>query len=219
MFFAVPRVWEKFAEALQAVGKKTTGLKKTISTWAKGQGRQIHAASQYKSKKSHPWMGFLAKKILTKVKAAIGLDCARLCISGAAPISKQTLDYFGTLNIHIVEVYGMSENTGPQTCGMNKKFIAGTCGPVIPGAEIKIDLAKGDKPGNGEVCFRGRHVMMGYMHNQAKTNETIDEDGWLRSGDVGMIDPDTDMLAITGRIQGAHHHRGRREHRARSRRG
>ena len=201
VFFAVPRVWEKFAEALQAIGKKTTGLKKTLSTWAKGQGRQIHAASQYKSKKSHPWMGFIAKKLLSKIKAAIGLDCARLCISGAAPISKVTLDYFGSLNIHIVEVYGMSENTGPQTCGMNKKFIAGTCGPVIPGAEIKIDLDKGDKPGNGEVCFRGRHVMMGYMHNQAKTNETIDEDGWLRSGDVGMIDPDTDMLSITGRIK------------------
>merc|ERR1711966_145060 len=173
VFFAVPRVWEKFAEALQAVGKKTTGVKKMISTWAKGQGKMIHAASQYKSKKSHPMMGFLAKKILTKVKAAIGLDCARLCISGAAPISKQTLDYFGTLTINIVEVYGMSENTGPQTCGKNKKFIAGTCGPVIPGAEIKIDLDKGDKPGNGEVCFRGRHVMMGYMHNQAKTGETI----------------------------------------------
>ena len=202
VFFAVPRVWEKFAEALQAIGKKTTGLKKTLSTWAKGQGRQIHAASQYKSKTSHPWMGIVAKKlVLTKIKAAIGLNCARLCISGAAPISKVTLDYFGSLNIHIVEVYGMSENTGPQTCGMNKKFIAGTCGPVIPGAEIKIDLDKGDKPGNGEVCFRGRHVMMGYMHNQAKTNETIDEDGWLRSGDVGMIDPDTDMLSITGRIK------------------
>ena len=201
VFFAVPRVWEKFAEALQAVGKKTTGPRKMISTWAKGQGKMIHAASQYKSKKSHPMMGFLAKKILTKVKAAIGLDCARLCISGAAPISKQTLDYFGTLTINIVEVYGMSENTGPQTCGKNKKFIAGTCGPVIPGAEIKIDLDKGDKPGNGEVCFRGRHVMMGYMHNQAKTDETIDEDGWLRSGDVGKVDADTDMLAITGRIK------------------
>jgi long-chain-fatty-acid--CoA ligase ACSBG len=62
-------------------------------------------------------------------------------------------------------------------------------------------LDKGDKPGNGEVCFRGRHVMMGYMHNQAKTDETIDEDGWLRSGDVGKVDADTDMLAITGRIK------------------
>ena len=201
VFFAVPRVWEKFAEAMQAAGKKTKWPVSSIKEWAKGLGRQMHAAAQVGSKRSNPFFAGIARKLLSKAKAAIGLQECRVFLSGAAPITKDTLNYFGSLTINIVEVYGMSENTGPQTCGMNKKFIAGTCGPVIPGAEIKIDLDKGDKPGNGEVCFRGRHVMMGYMHNQAKTNETIDEDGWLRSGDVGMIDPDTDMLSITGRIK------------------
>ena len=46
VFFAVPRVWEKFAEAMQALGKKSTGVKKMIATWGKGLGKQIHKASQ-----------------------------------------------------------------------------------------------------------------------------------------------------------------------------
>jgi len=203
VFFGVPRVWEKFADAMQAKGKTITGIKKSISTWGKGLGRQIHEASQVGSKRSHPMFGFLAKKLVfSKAKAAVGLECTRLCISGAAPITVDTLNYFGSIGIHIVEVYGMSENAGPQTCGQNAYFRAGTCGRVIPGVEIKIDHEPSrDKPGEGEVCFRGRHIMMGYMHSPEKTAETIDADGWLHSGDVGKVDPTTKLLGITGRIK------------------
>eukprot|EP00227_Mantoniella_beaufortii_P011486 CAMPEP_0197602944 /NCGR_PEP_ID=MMETSP1326-20131121/38221_1 /TAXON_ID=1155430 /ORGANISM="Genus nov. species nov., Strain RCC2288" /LENGTH=658 /DNA_ID=CAMNT_0043170385 /DNA_START=73 /DNA_END=2049 /DNA_ORIENTATION=- len=203
VFFAVPRVWEKFAEALQAVGKKSTGVKKMIATWGKGLGKQIHKASQVGATTTHPIMGFLAKKLVfAKVKGAIGLDETRLCITGAAPITLDTLNYFGSIGIHIVEVYGMSENSGPQNSGQNGYFQAGSCGRQMPGVETKIDhLASRDKPGEGEVCFRGRHVMMGYMNSPEKTAESIDEDGWLHSGDVGRIDDVTKMLRITGRIK------------------
>ena len=70
--------------------------------------------------------------------------------------------------------------------------------PLHPGCEVKIDHVAGrDKPNEGEVCFRGRHVMMGYMNNPEKTAETIDADGYLHSGDVGCVDPATNMLRIT----------------------
>ena len=202
VFFAVPRVWEKFAEAMQEVGKKTTGMKAVIKEWAKGLGRQMHAAAQVGSKRSNPVFGFLARALLKKAKAALGLQECRVFLSGAAPITLDTLNYFGSLTINIVEVYGMSENTGPQTCGKPSWFKAGTCGTTLPGVEIKIDHdPTRDKPGEGEVCFRGRHVMMGYMHNAEKTAETIDADGWLHSGDVGRVDPKTELLGITGRIK------------------
>ena len=202
VFFAVPRVWEKFAEAMQAVGKTTTGLKKRIATFAKAQGEQIHAASQVGSKRSKPFFAFIAKKLHTKIKSAIGLDQARMCLSGAAPITHDTLNYFGKIGIHVLEVYGMSENTGPQSCGQNAYFKVGTCGRMLPGVEVKIDHDPSrDKPGEGEVCFRGRHVMMGYMHSPEKTAETIDAEGWLHSGDVGKVDPVTNLLGITGRIK------------------
>ena len=202
VFFAVPRVWEKFAEAMQAAGKKTKWPVSSIKEWAKGLGRQMHAAAQVGSKRSNPFFAGIARKLLSKAKAAIGLQECRVFLSGAAPITKDTLNYFGSLTINIVEVYGMSENTGPQTCGQPEYFQAGTCGRTLPGVEIKIDHDPSrDKPGEGEVCFRGRHVMMGYMHSPEKTAEAIDADEWLHSGDVGKVDPITGLLSITGRIK------------------
>jgi long-chain-fatty-acid--CoA ligase ACSBG len=123
VFFAVPRVWEKFAEAIQAKGREIKGLKKKISAWGKGTLGKAHAAAQVNSKGSAPFFTFLARKLVSaKAKAAIGLEEARLCLSGAAPITKDTLDYFGSLGVHIMEVYGMSENTGPQTCGQARSI-------------------------------------------------------------------------------------------------
>jgi long-chain-fatty-acid--CoA ligase ACSBG len=123
VFFAVPRVWEKFAEAIQAKGREIKGLKKKISAWGKGTLGKAHAAAQVNSKGSAPFFTVLARKLVSaKAKAAIGLEEARLCLSGAAPITKDTLDYFGSLGVHIMEVYGMSENTGPQTCGQARSI-------------------------------------------------------------------------------------------------
>ncbi len=64
----------------------------------------------------------------------------------------------------------------------------------LPGVEIRI------APGTGEVCFRGRHIFMGYLFNEDKTKEAIDADGWLHSGDIGEVD-ERGFLTITGRIK------------------
>lgn len=114
--------------------------------------------------------------------------------TAAAPIAKETLEYFLSLNMPIYEVYGMSECAGPQTVSLPGMHRLGSTGPAIPGAEMKI------APGTGEVCFRGRHVFMGYLRDAAKTAEAIDADGWLHSGDVGEVDA-RGMLTITGRIK------------------
>ena len=64
----------------------------------------------------------------------------------------------------------------------------GATGKVMAGAEIKIDNPGPN--GDGEICFRGRHVFMGYLKEEWKTREVIDEDGWLHSGDIGRLDKD-----------------------------
>jgi long-chain-fatty-acid--CoA ligase ACSBG len=74
----------------------------------------------------------------------------------------------------------------------------GSTGKAMGGVELKIDNP--DEEGNGEICMRGRHVMMGYLFNEEKTKETIDSEGWLHTGDIGRVDDDG-FLYITGRIK------------------
>ena len=70
----------------------------------------------------------------------------------------------------------------------------GSTGKVMAGAEMKIDNP--DENGDGEICFRGRHVFMGYLNEERKTREAIDEDGWLHSGDIGRMDKDGEWVGV-----------------------
>lgn len=74
-----------------------------------------------------------------------------------------------------------------------------SCGKEVTGCRTLIHKPDGD--GNGEICFSGRHIFMGYLNMEEKTKEAIDEDGWLHSGDLGKHDKDG-FLYITGRIKG-----------------
>lgn len=202
MFFGVPRVWEKMMESMKKAGASGGGLSKKIAAWAKAKGLEGHHARQVGGSGMFPAGYGIAKKLVfSKVRAKLGLDRCRTMISGAAPISRETLDFFGSLDVPIMEVYGMSECTGPQTLGAPTGFKTGSCGRVIPGAAIMIQHEEGrDAEGEGEICFRGRHIMMGYMGDPDKTQKAIDRQGWLHSGDVGRMDQDG-FLFITGRIK------------------
>jgi len=229
LFLGVPRVWEKVAEKLKAIGAQTKGLKKSISTWAKGLSLEHQMNCQLGGDGSSPFGHGLASVLLNKIKKALGLDACKFGFTGAAPITKATLEYFGSLGIQINEVYGMSENTGATTWSTNECHVWGSCGYEIPGTEVKIfrvdetdvnkkvecpradDLGKLTEDEKGEVCFRGRHIMLGYMANPAlgeehmatinkKLAEAIDSEGWLHSGDQGAIDK-RGMVKITGRYK------------------
>ncbi len=190
VFLGVPRVWEKIQAKMVAAGAAGSPLMKAIAKWAKSVGLRGGYAIQ--RGEPVPFLYPLAKKIaFDKVRERLGLDRARICVTSAAPIAKDTLEYFLSLNIPILEVYGMSECTGPATYSRPDKFSTGKAGIVIPGGEIKIAE-------DGEVCMRGPHVFAGYYKDPATTKETIDPEGWLHSGDIGTIDKDG-FLQITDR--------------------
>lgn len=110
-------------------------------------------------------------------------------------------EYFASLDLDLLDVYGMSESTGATTIGTPPVHQFGSVGAPIGPDEVKCEHVAGrDKPTEGEICYRGRHIMMGYMKEPKKTDEAIDKDGWLHSGDVGTIDADG-LLHITGRLK------------------
>jgi long-subunit acyl-CoA synthetase (AMP-forming) len=180
-FFAVPRVWEKMQAGIQAVGAKNPPLKKKISAWARALGLAA-GESMEAGRKDRPFLYGLAHRLVfSKVHERLGLDRARVCATSTAPIALDTLRFFLSLGIPIMEVYGMSECTGPATFSTPDRFRLGKVGYAIAGTEIR--LAE-----DGEVMMRGPHVFPGYFKNEEATREALDAEGWLHSGDIGDLD-------------------------------
>jgi len=229
IFLGVPLVWEKLADRIRAVGAASTGLKKTASTWAKGKALEHARNLRLGGSGAVPNNLCLAKRLLGAVKSVMGLDKCKFALTGAAPIRVDTVEYFGSLGININELYGMSETTGAITISTDQAHDWGSCGWQIPGSEVKIfkvdpsdvnkktecppapRLDNGEDEYQGEICFRGRGIMMGYLASAAlgdahlaeiekKTAETIDQEGWLHSGDKGMKSV-SGLVKITGRYK------------------
>uniref|UniRef100_A0A672JJH0 Long-chain-fatty-acid--CoA ligase ACSBG2 n=1 Tax=Salarias fasciatus TaxID=181472 RepID=A0A672JJH0_SALFA len=200
-FMGVPRVWEKMQEKMKSAGAKSSTVRRKVAAWAKDVGLQTNLTkmNQNTAAGRTPLGYHIAKKLVfKKVRKALGLDRCTKCYTGAAPITKETLEFFLSLDIPLFELYGMSESTGPHTISRPSAFKLTSCGKEIPGCKTK--LHNQDEEGNGEICFWGRHVFMGYLNMVERTEESLDAEGWLHSGDLGKHD-ENGFLFITGRIK------------------
>lgn len=196
-FLAVPRIYEKIQEKIVLVSAQSGVLKQLVGSWAMNVTLEHHLA-RMAGRSSNSLQYKLAKKITAKVKQALGFDRVKNFITGAAPLSSDTKKYFMSLDIPIIEAFGMSESTGGHSMSSIEQTTFETIGKSLPGVETKIIKAADD--GSGEVCVKGRHIFMGYISEVEKTAEAIDDDGWLHTGDVGYIDRDG-FIFITGRIK------------------
>jgi long-subunit acyl-CoA synthetase (AMP-forming) len=179
-FLGVPRVWEKMQAKMQAAAAGGTPLRKRIARWARGVGLRGGYADQ--RGESRPMLYGLANALVfSKVRERLGLDRCRFALTGAAPISKDTLEFFLSLGIPLYEVYGMSECTGPATQSLPDAYRTGSVGKVLEGGELRF-------ADDGEILVRGKHVFLGYLKDAAATREAKGEDGWLHTGDVGELD-------------------------------
>nr|XP_057928889.1 long-chain-fatty-acid--CoA ligase ACSBG2 isoform X2 [Doryrhamphus excisus] len=200
-FLGVPRVWEKMQEKMKSVGAKSSAVRRKVAAWAKDVGLQTNLSKMNQSSAAdHTPLSYqIAKKLVfKKVRKALGLDRCHRCYTGAAPITRDTLEFFLSLDIKLYELYGMSESTGPHTVSIPDAFWLTSCGKELPGCKTKLHNA--DKDGIGEICFWGRHIFMGYLNMMDKTEEALDAEGWLHSGDLGKRDQNG-FLFITGRIK------------------
>ena len=139
--------------------------------------------------------GFIRRKILR----GIGLQNARMCFSGAAPLPVPLMEWFKKyLGLEVLQGYGMTENSIYATVNRPGKNRIGSVGQEMPGANMKIDNP--DAKGEGEILFKHPACMPGYYKEPDKTRETFTDDGYLRTGDKGRVDKDG-FLYITGRVK------------------
>jgi long-chain acyl-CoA synthetase len=187
IFFGVPRIWEKFHAGIAAKLKEATGVKAQLVKWARKVGLEAN-----KSPGGNKGLQYqLANKLIySKLKPAIGLGNARVCVSGAAPIAAEVLEFFASLDVVVLEVYGQSEDSGPTSFNTPTRYRFGSVGPALPGVEVKI-------ADDDEIMVKGPNVFMGYYKDPEATASTL-TDGWLHSGDLGAFDSEG-FLSITGR--------------------
>jgi long-subunit acyl-CoA synthetase (AMP-forming) len=190
VFFAVPRVWEKMQAKMVAAGAQNPWLRKKIAAWARGVGLRANLA-RIEGKPLPGGYGLAKKLVFDKVRERLGLDRCRLAVSGAAALARATLDFFLSLDVPIMELYGMTEGLGVATTNTPTAFRPGTTGKGLAGYQLK--LAE-----DGEILMKGPHVFKGYFKDPVMTAEALDADGWLHSGDIGELDADG-FLRITDR--------------------
>jgi long-chain acyl-CoA synthetase len=192
-FGSPPRLYER------AYGKITTnvqdagGIKYKLFKWALRVGYKVSELKQRKEPVSG-WLAFkhkLANKLVfSKIQSALGGNVV-YGISGAAPLNKAIAEFFHACGVLILEGIGMTENTSFSNVNLYDRYKFGSVGPVGPEIEQKIAQ-------DGEVLYRGKNVMKGYYKDPEATAETIDKEGWLYTGDIGIIDEDG-YLYITDR--------------------
>ena len=134
--------------------------------------------------------GIVKRKILR----SLGMDQVQYCASGSAPLSMETLQWFAALGLPIAEGYGMTEVANASHIGRPGDLHFGTVGPPIPGVEQRID------PATDEVQLLSPGTTLGYYQEPQLTQELFTSDGWLRTGDTGVIDAHG-CLRIVGRIK------------------
>lgn len=192
VFLAVPRVWEKFEAALRGKMAEATGIKAKLAQWARDTEL---AAFKEEAASGRPVSSFsrnLANKlVISKIKDALGLDALDVALSGAAPISTSTLEFFASIGIPIHEGYGMTETTAFASVQPYGRPKFGTIGKALPRVEVKIAE-------DGEIMLKGDNMTKGYFRLPEKSAELYDDDGWMHTGDLGTLD-DQGFISITGR--------------------
>jgi long-chain acyl-CoA synthetase len=188
----VPRLLEKVYDKIIAKGRKLTGIKRQLFFWAVNLGLK-YQYDQDGNLLYNVQLKLANKLIFNKWRDAFG-GRMRAIVSGGAALQPRLSSVFNAAGIPVVEGYGMTESSpviAVNTFEKGRRKI-GTVGPPLKNVKVKISE-------KGEILLKGPLVMKGYYRDEVLTSETI-RDGWLHTGDVGIIDSDG-MLKITGRVK------------------
>ncbi|WP_338051053.1 MULTISPECIES: AMP-dependent synthetase/ligase [Ramlibacter] len=180
MFLGVPRIWEKLHSAISIKMQETGACRRWLYQRALAACAPFaHRDAGQRTAAERLVFGFWHALVFRSLQNFIGLRRARVALTGAAPISPLILQYFRTLGVPLVEVYGMTESSG-MVLGQRPDDIRwGTVGQPTLGVEARVS-------GQGELQMRGGVVFAGYYKNPEATAAAI-VDGWLHTGDVVQL--------------------------------
>jgi long-chain acyl-CoA synthetase len=181
-----PRVWEKLQAGIQAAiaadpdAQHRAGVQQALEV-----GRRL---AEFRMRGEEPPAALSAvveraAPVWSAIRARVGLDQCRLGVTGAAPISPAVVEFFRSLDLPLVEGYGMTESTVGATMNPLGAERLGTVGTPNQGLELRV-------ADDGELLMRGGNIMQGYYKDPPGTAAAIDTEGWLHTGDVATIDTD-----------------------------
>ena len=192
LFFAVPRVWEKFRDALlEAPASAPPPVRQLLSRYLELSELRGDRPTGWGTPSQELQHRALDATVGRLLRRRLGLDQARMLVSGAAAIHPDLLRWFDGLGLPIAEGYGQTEVSLCTSLNPVGAIRIGTVGKPIPDVEVVIAE-------DGEILVRGPNVCEGYWQMPEATAELIDADGWLHTGDLGSLDADG-YLKVTGR--------------------
>jgi len=189
IFVAVPRVYEKIRQAVEAKSASSP-VKSKILKWALGVGRE-HRAETLEGREPGGLAWKLADKLVFgKIREAFG-GRARVFISGGAPLGMESAGWFADVGIRIFEGYGLTETSPVVALNYPQAHRIGTVGRVLENVQCRFAE-------DGELEVKGPSVFVGYWMKHDATREAFTADGWFKTGDIGNIDADG-FISITDR--------------------
>jgi long-chain acyl-CoA synthetase len=189
IFVAVPRVYEKIRQAVEAKSAASP-VKSRILSWAMATGKK-HRAETLAGKTPTALGAKLANKLVySKIREAFG-GCVDVFISGGAPLGMDTAGWFADAGIRIFEGYGLTETSPVIALNYPDAHRIGTVGKAMPNVECRF-------AGDGELEVKGPSIFVGYWKKEKETAEVFTPDGWFKTGDIGHVDADG-FISITDR--------------------
>ncbi len=184
LFFAVPRIWEKIHATIIIKGRDATFFKRLWFSLGNKMAGYV-GRERVANGGVHTWksrivyaLGYLF--VFRALRERIGLRRCRWAGTGAAAIAPEVIQFFHGLGINLYELYGMTENAAVATVNFYGRMKLGTVGEPYPGIGLRIDEE------TGEIQTKHPGVFKGYWNKPDKTAEAFTEDGWLKTGDVGV---------------------------------
>jgi long-chain acyl-CoA synthetase len=188
-FLNVPQLLERMRRGVDEQIAQKGGVAQVVYSRAKAAWMRKGSRPQ---SGDAVWLWLANAMVFPAIRKKLFGENLRALISGSAPLTPETQDYFAMLGIPVLQVYGLTETTGICTMDDPANPVPGRVGPAIPGIEMRLSE-------NDEIVVRGSNVFPGYWHRSQETAEAL-RDGWFHTGDQGEMDG-SGTWRITGRVK------------------